>query len=159
MYTFYFKKLKYSTGLVIKNPPGNVGDAGLIPGLARPLEKGMATHSCILAWEFHGQSSLVGPRGWKESDTSNWVTNTPTAWFIHKVVLVSDVQQNDLFIYMLYILSKLSSFIDSYKALTVVPLAYTFWCIWASAKYSRYHQGTNRIYHLQKCPYVCVCEG
>ena len=27
----------------------NAGDAGLIPGLGRPLEKGMATHSTILA--------------------------------------------------------------------------------------------------------------
>ena len=29
---------------------GNMGDLGLIPGLGRSLEKGMATHSCILAW-------------------------------------------------------------------------------------------------------------
>ena len=28
----------------------NAGDLGLIPGLGRPLEKGMATHSSILAW-------------------------------------------------------------------------------------------------------------
>ena len=28
----------------------NVGDLGLIPGLENPLEKGMATHSSILAW-------------------------------------------------------------------------------------------------------------
>ena len=28
----------------------NVGDLGLIPGLGRPLEEGMATHSNILAW-------------------------------------------------------------------------------------------------------------
>ena len=61
----------------IKNPPTNIGDTGLIPGFGRspgegnqlvknlpamretwvrslgwndPLEKGMATHSCILAW-------------------------------------------------------------------------------------------------------------
>ena len=26
------------------------GDLGLIPGLGRPLEKGMATHSSIFAW-------------------------------------------------------------------------------------------------------------
>ena len=29
----------------------NTGDPGLSPGLGRPLEKGMATHSSILAWE------------------------------------------------------------------------------------------------------------
>ena len=40
--------------LVVKNLPakaGNVRDAGLIPGLEDPLEKGMATHSSILAWK------------------------------------------------------------------------------------------------------------
>ena len=29
----------------------NVGDPGSIPGLGRSLEKEMATHSSILAWE------------------------------------------------------------------------------------------------------------
>ena len=29
----------------------NAGDVGLIPGSERYLEKGMATHSGILAWE------------------------------------------------------------------------------------------------------------
>ena len=28
----------------------NVGDLGLIPGLGRSLEEGVATHSSILAW-------------------------------------------------------------------------------------------------------------
>ena len=28
----------------------NVGDLGLIPGLGRPLEEGMASHSSIFAW-------------------------------------------------------------------------------------------------------------
>ena len=40
----------------------NAGDLGLIPGLERSLEKGMATHSNILAWRI--------PRGRKESDTT-----------------------------------------------------------------------------------------
>ena len=37
-----------------------------------PLDKGMATHSSILARKFHGQRSLVGysPCGCKESDTT-----------------------------------------------------------------------------------------
>ena len=38
---------------MIKNPPANAGDArdvGSIPGLGRPLEEAMATHSSILAW-------------------------------------------------------------------------------------------------------------
>ena len=29
-----------------------------------PLEKGMATYSSILAWEIHGQRSLVGYSPW-----------------------------------------------------------------------------------------------
>ena len=36
---------------MVKNPPANVGDAGLIRGLEDPLEKEMATHSSIVAWE------------------------------------------------------------------------------------------------------------
>ena len=37
-----------------------------------PLEKGMVTHSSILAGEFHGQRNLVGysPWGHKELDTT-----------------------------------------------------------------------------------------
>ena len=39
-------------GSEIKNPPpANAADAGLIPGSGRSLEKEMATHSSILAWE------------------------------------------------------------------------------------------------------------
>ena len=42
------------------------------PSLEDLLEKGMATHSSILAWEIHGQTSPVGysPWGCKESDTT-----------------------------------------------------------------------------------------
>ena len=36
---------------MVKNPPANAGDAGLILGSRRSLEKEMATHSSILAWE------------------------------------------------------------------------------------------------------------
>ena len=41
-------------------------------GWEDPLEKGMATHSSILAGESHGQSSLVGYSPWscKESGTT-----------------------------------------------------------------------------------------
>ena len=34
-----------------KDPACNAGDLGSIPGSGRSLEKGMATHSSILAWE------------------------------------------------------------------------------------------------------------
>ena len=38
---------------LVKNLPASAGDTGLIPGLVRKnlLEKKMATHSSILAWE------------------------------------------------------------------------------------------------------------
>ena len=36
---------------MVKNLPANAGDTGLIPGQEDPLEKEMATHSSILAWE------------------------------------------------------------------------------------------------------------
>ena len=35
---------------MVKNRPANAGDTGSIPGLGRSLEKGMRTHSSILAW-------------------------------------------------------------------------------------------------------------
>ena len=36
---------------MVKNIPANAGNAGSISGSERPLEKEMATHSSILAWE------------------------------------------------------------------------------------------------------------
>ena len=46
-------------------------------GWEDPLEKGMETHSSILAGEFHGQRSMTGysPRGRKESDMTEWLTH------------------------------------------------------------------------------------
>ena len=47
-------------GSVIRNPPSSAGDVGSILSWEDPLEKGMATHSSILAWtdSSHGQRSL-----------------------------------------------------------------------------------------------------
>ena len=44
-------------------------------GQEGPLEKGMATHSSILAWKSHGQRSLVGYSPWvcKESNMTKWL--------------------------------------------------------------------------------------
>ena len=49
-------------------------------GQEDPLEKGMATHSSILAWRIHGQKSLEGHSLWglKESDTTERLTHTHT---------------------------------------------------------------------------------
>ena len=46
-------------------------------GCEDALEKEMATHASILAWEIHGQRSLAGysPWGRKESDTTERPNN------------------------------------------------------------------------------------
>ena len=40
----------FPAGLDSKESACNVGDLGSIPGQEDPLEKGMATHSSVLAW-------------------------------------------------------------------------------------------------------------
>ena len=53
-YTFeyvYFCAWGFPGSTVLKNLPANAGDVSSIPGLGRSLEKEMATHSSILAWE------------------------------------------------------------------------------------------------------------
>ena len=75
----------FSSGSVVKNPSANVGDEGLQVwslGWEDPPEEGMATHSSILAWEIHGQMSLLGysPWGHKELDTTWWLNNNNNPW-------------------------------------------------------------------------------
>ena len=57
-------------GSVVKNMPANAGDAGSIPGWEDYLEKEMATHSSILAWEIPRTEEPQGYSPWsrKESD-------------------------------------------------------------------------------------------
>ena len=54
----------------------NTGDQGLIPGQKVPLEKGMATHSSILAWE----TTWAEEPGELQTRPSHWYT-PPTAKF------------------------------------------------------------------------------
>ena len=56
-----------------------------IPGLRRSLEKEMAVHSSILAWEIHGQRTLAGysPWGLKESDMTERLKHTDTHRHTH----------------------------------------------------------------------------
>ena len=58
MQWLHFYNLKCKTyfggfpgGSAVKNSPVNAGDVGLILGQEDPLEKEMAIHSSILAWE------------------------------------------------------------------------------------------------------------
>ena len=52
-------------------------------GWKDPLGKKMATHSSVLAWEIHGQRSLMGrsPWGCKELDTTEQLNNN---WIVTK---------------------------------------------------------------------------
>ena len=54
-------------------------------GWEDPLEKGMATHSSILAGKFQGQRSLVGysPWGHRESDMTEQITHACTRTHTH----------------------------------------------------------------------------
>ena len=47
---------------MVKNPPANAGDAGLIPRLGRSPEKEMATYSRILTWEILWSEEPGGPQ-------------------------------------------------------------------------------------------------
>ena len=46
----YYLPPGFPGGSMVKNPPTNAGDAGLIPGLGRSPGRGHATHSSVLAW-------------------------------------------------------------------------------------------------------------
>ena len=49
---------------MVKNLPANVGDMGSVSGSERSLEKEMATHSSILAWEIPWAEEPAGYRPW-----------------------------------------------------------------------------------------------
>ena len=61
---------------VVKNLPAMLEAWVWFLGGEDPLEKGLATHSSILAWRFHRQRSLAGYSPWvrKESDTTEQLT-------------------------------------------------------------------------------------
>ena len=45
---------------MVKNPPDDARDAGLIPGLGRSLEEEVATAPVFVPGKFHPQRSLAG---------------------------------------------------------------------------------------------------
>ena len=63
---------------MVKNPPARWEMWARSLGWENPLEKGIATHSSILAAKPHGQRSLAGysPWGCKESDTTEHLRHT-----------------------------------------------------------------------------------
>ena len=60
---------------VVKNPPANAGDLGLLPGSGRPPRGGNAAHSGVLAWEIPqteepgGLQPMGSPRDGHDSAT------------------------------------------------------------------------------------------
>ena len=65
------QSMGFPGGSLVKNLLARSRVAVSIPGREDPLEKGMTTHSSILAWEIP-QRSLAGPSLWghKELDTT-----------------------------------------------------------------------------------------
>ena len=57
---------------MVKHPLASAGDGGSIPGWKDLLEKGMATHSSILAWEIPQTEEPGGLQSWghKESHST-----------------------------------------------------------------------------------------
>ena len=49
---------------MVKNPPANAGDEGLIPGSGRPLEEEIQPPPVFLPGEAHEQRSLAGYSPW-----------------------------------------------------------------------------------------------
>ena len=76
-FSYFFSCVRISFLLA---PACNAGDQGLILGLGDPLEKGMATHSSILARRipWTGQSGRLQSMG-SQRIRHNWVANTFTS--------------------------------------------------------------------------------
>ena len=71
---------------VVKNSPANTGDMrnlGSVPGWGRSLEKGMATHSNVLAWRIPGTEEPDGYSLWGRKE-SNTTEVTEHAWGIFR---------------------------------------------------------------------------
>ena len=81
--------LYWYTSLVaqmIKKSACNAGDLVSIPEMGRSLEKGIATHSSILAWRIPWKKSQADYCPWshKELDMTDWLTHTHSGihqWF------------------------------------------------------------------------------
>ena len=68
----------------VKNPPVNAGDPGSIPRSGRSLEKGMATHSCILAWRIPWTEETGGLQSTGlQRIRHDWVTTLSFSTNIH----------------------------------------------------------------------------
>ena len=85
--------LKYPLAQMVKNLPAMQETPVWSLGQEDALEKGMAIRSSVLAWEFHGQRTLVdySPWGCKQSDATEWLT----LWLSLHSMLCDDEDYND----------------------------------------------------------------
>ena len=88
-------------GPEVKAPASNAGDPGSIPGLGRPLEKTMATHSSTLAWRIPW---TVEPCRLQSTGSQrvghNWATSLSLFIADWKYLWVSGIEQSDLVLYI-----------------------------------------------------------
>ena len=69
-----WKKINHGKNRMVKNLPALHETQVWSLGWGDPLEKGMATHSSILAWRIPWTEEPDRPRGCKESDMTEWLT-------------------------------------------------------------------------------------
>ena len=99
---------------MVKNPPASAEDTDSIPDWEDPLEKGMATHSSILAWRISQMKSLVGYSSWgfKESDTTEQVCRhmyISISIYISHFVFICSVVSGHLGCYLFHVLAIVNS--------------------------------------------------
>ena len=58
---------------MVKNLSANAGDSGSIPGWEVPLEREMATHSSILAWEIPWTEEAGGLKSMGTQKSLTWL--------------------------------------------------------------------------------------
>jgi len=74
---------------VVKKPPANAGDMGLIPGWGRSPGEGNGTHPSILAWRIPWTEETGGLQSMGlQRAGHNWTTNTFTFLWDHQMYFV-----------------------------------------------------------------------
>ena len=128
----------------------NAGDLGSIPGSGRSLEKEMAPHSSILAWEISrtgdpGGLQFMGLQGVGQ----NWVNNTHTHTHTHTGVfgLFSDILLLQTLWLLWTVFKRDSTNLAFYQWVQALDIAHgTFWFVnFASLV------GTKGISHRSSC--------
>ena len=129
----------FSGDLVVKTLPGNAGDTGSIPWSGRFLEKEMATHFNIFAWEVsrteeHGGLQFMGLQ---RDCLSNVVGKDSECVFL--CVFAYAVRKENTFLIPHFLLGSITTGMSS--VCFTIPLRTR--CFWNIAYF--------RIYHIKPC--------